>query len=226
MTTQPINKSFILHLDSLVILDKLSDEQAGKIFKSIYSYQKTGEITTLDFALDLALTPFLNQFTRDDKKYQITCERRREAGAKGGKQKLANASKSKQSVANLADSDSKSDSDSKKDNKSDSKNKNEEFEKFWTHYDHKKSKGLAVKSFEKALKVDSFDNILAGLTKYVNTRGKDSQFWKHPSTWLNQECWKDEYNSTQNNFKSTSASRDDEERAKIAAYYAKLEQNK
>jgi hypothetical protein len=37
MTTQTINsrKSFIIHKDSLDILDKLSDEQAGKLFKAI-----------------------------------------------------------------------------------------------------------------------------------------------------------------------------------------------
>lgn len=119
--TNSTNKSFILHLDSLVILEKLSDEQAGKIFKSIYNYQKKGEIEKLDFALDLALTPFVNQFLRDDEKYKITCERRKEAGAKGGKQKVANASKSKQKIANLADSDSKNKSDSDSDSKNESK---------------------------------------------------------------------------------------------------------
>lgn len=121
MTNQK-NKSFILHLDSLVILEKLSKEQAGELFNAIYKYQKTGQIIKLDFALDLAFTPFLNQFLRDDEKYKITCERRKEAGSKGGKQKVANASKSKQKVANVADSDSKSDSKSDSDSDSDSKN--------------------------------------------------------------------------------------------------------
>ena len=119
-TTTNNRKSFILHSDSLEVLDKLSDEQAGKIFKAIKIYQKTGEIVALDFALEIAFLPFLNQFKRDLENYQKTCEARRLAGSIGGKQKLANASKSKQKVANLADNDSKSDSDSKKN----SKNKN------------------------------------------------------------------------------------------------------
>ena len=59
----------------MVILEKLSDEQAGKLFKAIYSYQKTNEILQLDFALDLALTPFLNQFLRDEEKYKNVVER-------------------------------------------------------------------------------------------------------------------------------------------------------
>jgi hypothetical protein len=122
--TNSTRKSYITHLDSLDILDKLSDEQAGKLFKAIKFYQKTKKTPDLDLMLDLVFTPFLNQFIRDDENYEKTCEARRVAGGKGGKQKVANASKSKQNVANLADSDSKSDSDSDSKNKKDSKNKN------------------------------------------------------------------------------------------------------
>lgn len=88
-------KSFILHIDSLSILDKLSDEQAGKLFKAIRDYN-TGIIPELDFALDLAFTNFKNQFDRDCDKWQEIKEKRIIAGAKGGKQKVANASKPKQ----------------------------------------------------------------------------------------------------------------------------------
>lgn len=122
MTHQTNNrKSFIIHKDSIEILDKLTDEQAGKLFKAIKFYQKNQEIPKLDLTLDLVFTPFLNQFIRDDEFYKKTCEARKEAGSKGGKQKLANASKCKQKVANLADSDSKNKSESE----SESKIKNE-----------------------------------------------------------------------------------------------------
>jgi hypothetical protein len=114
-----MRKSFILHLDSLCILDKLSTEQKGNLFDAIYRYQLTGEVSPIDNLTEIVFTPFLNQFKRDAEKYQTVIEKRREAGAKGGKQKLANASKSKQSIANLADSVS----DSKNDSVSDSKNK-------------------------------------------------------------------------------------------------------
>ena len=41
MTHQINNrKSFIIHKDSIEILDKLTDEQAGKLFKAIKFYQK------------------------------------------------------------------------------------------------------------------------------------------------------------------------------------------
>jgi hypothetical protein len=110
-------QSFIIHNDSLVILDEMTNEQAGILIKSIYFYQKTGKLPDLDFGLKMAITPFINQFLRDEENYRKTCEARRLAGSEGGKQKVANASKSKQKVANLADNKNKSD------NKSESKNK-------------------------------------------------------------------------------------------------------
>ncbi len=105
-------KSFILHLDSLDILDELSDEQAGQLLKAFRDFHNDAKCD-LNNVIKLVFLPFKNQFIRDNKKYENTCQARRKAGSKGGKQTQANASKSKQKVANQADSDSKSDSKSK-----------------------------------------------------------------------------------------------------------------
>jgi hypothetical protein len=112
-------KSFVLHIDSLDVLDDLTNEQAGTLFKAIKAYQNNDDFE-LDSLTKIAFSPFKNQFARDGEKYAKTCERRAIAGSKGGKQKVANASKGKQKVANVADSVSKnkSDSDSKSDSKS------------------------------------------------------------------------------------------------------------
>jgi hypothetical protein len=118
MTNQNNRKSFIIHKDSLVILNEMSNEQAGIFIKAIKFYQEKGHLPDLDFGLKMAITPFINQFQRDEELYKKTCEARKGAGSLGGKQKVANASKRKQKVANLADSDSKNNSDS------DSKSKN------------------------------------------------------------------------------------------------------
>lgn len=117
MTNQTQNKSFILHKDSLSVLNKLSDEEAGKLFKAIFNYQSQNILPTNNL-ISIIFEPFLNQFKRDAEKYQITCEARKKAGSKGGKQKVANASKCKQKVAKVADSDSKNknDNDIKNDN--------------------------------------------------------------------------------------------------------------
>lgn len=106
-------KSFLVHIDSLSVLDDLTDEQAGQLLKAISAYQK-GEEINLNPIVKIAFSPFKNQFMRDNEKYEKTCEIRAKAGALGGKAKaekdkqdLANASKSKQYLAKLADSNNK-----------------------------------------------------------------------------------------------------------------------
>lgn len=81
------NKSFILHIDSLCILDKLTDEQKGKLFDAIYRYQLTGEVNTLDQLTEIVFTPFLNQFKRDAEKYQSFVAKQAENGKRGGRPK-------------------------------------------------------------------------------------------------------------------------------------------
>jgi hypothetical protein len=119
-------RSFLLHIDSLDVLDELSNEQAGMLLKAMRDYHNEEEMQ-LDALTKIVFSPFKNQFNRDSIKYQTTCERRANAGSMGGKQKVANASKPKQKVANLAESVnvsknvSKNDSDSDSDNVNDSK---------------------------------------------------------------------------------------------------------
>jgi hypothetical protein len=118
MTNQNNRKSFIIHKDSLVILNEMSNEQAGIFIKAIKFYQEKGHLPDLDFGLKMAITPFINQFQRDEELYKKTCEARKGAGSLGGKQKVANASKRKQKVANLADSESKNKSESESESES------------------------------------------------------------------------------------------------------------
>ena len=77
---------FILHLDSLAVLDELTNEQAGILFKAIRDYN-LGVEPELDFAMKMAFLPFKNQFVRDFEKYENTCERNKTNGSKGGRPK-------------------------------------------------------------------------------------------------------------------------------------------
>lgn len=102
--------SFILYTAQKAMIDKLTDEQAGKLIKAIFSYVENNEENPeLDFALDLVFTSFKISLDKDKKKYEETCEARARAGSKGGKQKVANQAKgskskqNKQKVANQAD---------------------------------------------------------------------------------------------------------------------------
>lgn len=193
-------KSFILHTDSLSVLDQLTDDQAGKLFKAIHSYQKNGEIIEIDQLIKIAINPFLNQFERDKEKYVNIIERNKNNGSKGGRPKnpkkptglFGNPKKPKK-----ADNDS--DNDSKNDNDVNKLTIEEQFQIFWNKYNYKISRPKAEKSFQLALKVNGFENILKGVENYLLHRGKDPKYWKHPTTWLNNHCWNDEYQVKQDN---------------------------
>lgn len=120
-------KSFVLHIDSLDILDDLDNEQVAMLFRAIKDHQN-GIEPKLDQITKMVFLPFKNQFNRDDEKYIKTCEARAKAGSKGGKAKVANASNGKQMLANqanLADSDNNSDSDSDSGSNSNNESGNE-----------------------------------------------------------------------------------------------------
>ncbi|MFZ9376745.1 MAG: DUF6291 domain-containing protein [Candidatus Fonsibacter ubiquis] len=213
MKNQNNRKSFIIHKDSLVILNEMSNEQAGIFIKAIKFYQEKGYLPDLDFGLKMAITPFINQFQRDEENYKNTCQARKIAGSKGGKQKVANASKSKQKVANLADNDSKnkSDNDSKNKNESEINNNSNimenhniknKFDEFWSFYTPvagrdgsftpKGSKAEALQVYEKAIKKFTHEKIMANLEFYLKDCQKNARFTKHACSWL-REALKDNF---------------------------------
>jgi len=111
-----MRKSFIIYKDSLSVLDELTNEQAGIIFKAIKDFQN-GNNVELDFAMKMVFLPFKNQFIRDNENYKKKSEINTVNGSIGGKRKVANASERKKRVAILPDNDSVSDNDSVNDTK-------------------------------------------------------------------------------------------------------------
>lgn len=103
-------KSFILHIDSLDIIDELTDEQAGQLFRAIKAYQKNEQIE-LNQIVKIAFSQFRNQFVRDEEKYKQKSEQAAKAGSIGGKRTQAKSSERLKNEANQADSDSDSKSD-------------------------------------------------------------------------------------------------------------------
>ena len=79
-----MKKSFVIHIDSLAVLDELTDEQAGMLFRAIKNYHAGGDEPE-NLIIRLAFAPFKNQFTRDEEKYQSVIERNRNNGQKGGR---------------------------------------------------------------------------------------------------------------------------------------------
>lgn len=100
--------SFILYTEQKEVIDKLSDEQAGKLIKAIYEYVETGQMPKLDTLLEIVIIPFKQNIDRNADKYEEIKQKRSLAGKTGAKikkqkqAKQANANFVKQTEANQA----------------------------------------------------------------------------------------------------------------------------
>jgi hypothetical protein len=72
----------------------------------------------------------------------------------------------------------------------------EQFQMFWVSYPRRVAKGAARKAFDKAIKKTTLENMLKAITEYVAKKPEKIDF-KHPATWLNGECWDDEWEPAQ-----------------------------
>jgi hypothetical protein len=184
--------SIILHSDSLSVLDELSNEQSGILFKAIHTFMN-GQEPELDFAMKMCFLPFRNQFIRDFEKYERKCEANRKNGLNGGRPRKTEKTDMVSDEPNQTESNRKN-LDNKKDNKKENKNKKEEeeiyFEIFWNTYQKKMDK---VKCFKvwKSIPEQERSQIQEQARKYVAST-PDVKFRKNPLTWLNGQCWNDE----------------------------------
>lgn len=92
--------SFILYTEQKEVVDKLTDEQAGKIFKAIYEYVQTDKMPELDSLLDIIIIPFKQSLDRNTEKWEEIKKKRSEAGKKGAEIKKQN--QAKEANANFA----------------------------------------------------------------------------------------------------------------------------
>lgn len=72
-----------------------------------------------------------------------------------------------------------------------------DFERFWNSYPKKVGKPYARQVFMKKVKHNDMPSLLEGLERYKGSKQwKDSQYIPNPSTFINQERWKDEVKNT------------------------------
>lgn len=81
-----MRKSFILHNDSLDVVNELTTEQKAELFQAIIDYN-CGKEVKLTGLMNAVFIPFKNQFIRDSEKYDKVIERNIENGSKGGRPK-------------------------------------------------------------------------------------------------------------------------------------------
>ncbi|MBE6876856.1 MAG: hypothetical protein E7496_09100 [Ruminococcus sp.] len=83
-------KSFIIYTDRETQVNMLTDEQAGKLFKQLFVYIRSGEAPAFeDGMLSMAFSVFQAQLDANSEKYAEMCRRNAENGAKGGRPKKA-----------------------------------------------------------------------------------------------------------------------------------------
>lgn len=74
----------------------------------------------------------------------------------------------------------------------------EAFETFWSTYPLRKEKRKAYEAWAKATAEVGEGTVLQGAKAYAHDskRLSEPRFTKHPTTWLNQCCWDDDYTET------------------------------
>ena len=69
-------KSFILYTDNSKIISKLSDEQAGILFKLIFKYADGEQVDVKDPIIDIVFTTIQMKMDRDMEKWDKIKEKR------------------------------------------------------------------------------------------------------------------------------------------------------
>ena len=199
MTEVTYIKLFVDYLDAI---EPLGDAERGRLFTSLLTYARTGEVPQLG-GNERFLFPMMRaQIDRDVLSKDELSQKRREAASASKKSTCeqkehlqaneASASKSPQDK----DKDNKTidkDKDKDKDNKKRTDAKTDDFDAFWAVYPRKVGKGDARKAFAKVKAPVSV------LINAVNTQKQsqqwlrnDGQYIPNPATWLNQGRWEDE----------------------------------
>lgn len=184
---------FILHFDSLNVLDELNNEQAGILFKAIRDYN-LGKEPELDFAMRMAFLPFKNQFVRDFEKYENTCERNKTNGAKGGRPKKPKETEK----THLVFKEPKK-ADNKNNNKNDNNNNIDSFQervsKFLNWFNAEFTKHGKPQSKFRTLNNQTESNLKRLLDKYT------TEEWSHAfSNMVNSEWVIQNKNATPDHF--------------------------
>ena len=70
-------KGFVVYGDVQAVVDELTDEQTGKLFRAMITYFATGKAPKFDGILKYVWIPIRQQMDRDREKYEAKCETNR-----------------------------------------------------------------------------------------------------------------------------------------------------
>ena len=129
-------------------------------------------------------------------------ERRKNAGAKGGKAKAASLNDKPSSNATAMPKQPEPEPEPYTKNRDTNvslaliapeRSKPNQFDEFWQSFPRKIGKDKAGKAYEKAMKKVQHDDLMFALSQQLpGMAAREPQFVPHAATWLNQERWNDE----------------------------------
>lgn len=126
-----MKNSFLIYHEYKDILEDLTNEELGKLFRAIFDYEIDSIIPNFTGLMKMAFTVIKGNLDRDRNKYDKRCESSSENGKKGGAPK-GNQNARKQPKNNLkqpnqpkqADNDNETDTDNDNDNETDADTEN------------------------------------------------------------------------------------------------------
>jgi len=198
-------KSFVLYTEYYQHISHLSDNDLGKLFRAIFNYIIDGKKPTEKGSVTMAFSFIKTDIDNNIEKYRNICERNKTNGNKRKKKKKASGGNSEAKKATgLSGKPNAYDNDSDNDNDNDSDNKNKKdiytdnFLEFYNSYPRKLDKKKAFNAFKKCIKTTNLEKIIQGLENYkrdIIKNKTETQFIKHPTSWLNAGSWESEYDT-------------------------------
>ncbi len=90
-------KSILIYVDQIHTVEKLTDEQAGRLYKHLLRYVNDLNPTSPDQITEIVFEPIKQQLKRDLKRYEAICQRNKDNGQLGGRPKQTDKNPSKPS---------------------------------------------------------------------------------------------------------------------------------
>ena len=201
--------SFILYCDLIKTVEKLPDDIAGRLFKTILQYVNDFNPEPTELILQIAFEPIKQQLKRDLKSWISGKQAKSEAGKKGMESRWKNHNK----VITKITKDNSVISEITEITVNDIVNVNEtvkvnekkiniDFPIFWNLYDLKKGDKEKIEKKWNALTDEIREKIMIHIPKY-KIEQPEKKYRKHPETYLNNKSWNDEIILIENNHPKT-----------------------
>lgn len=197
-----MKKSFLLYYDSLSVIDKMTDQQVGKLLRKMRSYHNWNDYEIDDVVVEIAFEQFKNQFDRDIKTYQNVCDRNKKiADERREKKKVPESTRSTTRKSGVPESTRSTHTDKDKDKHTD-KDKDKENDIIGDWEENPPSKELkkywdfvkmTAEEYQKLIDAYGEKNIKSYIYKidlYVWSRGKTwtyKDYYRTVLAWLEKD---------------------------------------